>query len=170
MNSLYKQFPLKDSLYDPPISTFEPTKKENNVDNINTIPGSDICYFDCRIMPDYSLNEVKLQIEKFKKEIEKKFDVKMTLSYPQCVEAPDPTPADAPVAKSIQKAVYAVMRRRAKTIGIGGGTVAAFFREVGLSAVCWCTLDDTLHAPNEYCIIDNVINDAKVFAHIFLQK
>jgi len=36
---LYKKFPKKDRLYEPPISTFEPTKKENNVPNVNTLPG-----------------------------------------------------------------------------------------------------------------------------------
>ena len=59
MNELYKVYDKNDPLYDPPISTFEPTKKENNVDNINTIPGSDTVYFDCRILPDYSIEEIK---------------------------------------------------------------------------------------------------------------
>ena len=39
---LKKLFPKTDPLFDPPQSTFEPTKKEANVGNINTIPGEDI--------------------------------------------------------------------------------------------------------------------------------
>jgi len=39
---LRKLFPESDPLFDPPQSTFEPTKKEANVGNINTIPGEDI--------------------------------------------------------------------------------------------------------------------------------
>jgi len=38
LTQLYKIFPEKDSIFSPPTSTFEPTKKEANVPNINTIP------------------------------------------------------------------------------------------------------------------------------------
>lgn len=170
MNQLYDVFPNKEKLYDPPISTFEPTKKEKNVPNVNTIPGEDIIYFDCRILPSYSLKKIKNQINKFKNEIEKKFKVKIKVSFPQDVEAPAPTSADAPVVKAIKKAVKEVQGKDAKPLGIGGGTVAAYFRRAGLPAVCWSNLDDTLHGPNEYCKIENAINDACVFAHIFKQK
>ncbi len=170
MNTLYNLYDTNDPLFDPPISTFEPTKKEANVDNVNTIPGLDVCYFDCRILPKYTLSEIQKQIRLWADEIEREFGVTIRISYPQTVEAPPPTPPDAPVAAALKRAVQDVMGREAKTIGIGGGTVAAYFRQAGLPAVCWCTLDDTLHAPNEYCKIENVINDARVFAHVFLQE
>lgn len=170
MNQLYDKFNKKNPLYDPPISTFEPTKKEQNVPNINTIPGEDIIYFDCRILPSYSLETIKKQINQFKKEIEKKFKVTIEVSFPQHVEAPPPTPVDAPIVKAVKKAVKDIQGKTAKPIGIGGGTVAAYFRKAGLPAVCWSNLDDTLHSPNEYCKIENAINDACVFAHIFMQK
>ncbi|MGB2843917.1 MAG: M20 family metallo-hydrolase, partial [Candidatus Aminicenantaceae bacterium] len=54
LNKLYQAFPDRDQLFDPPISTFEPTKKESNVPNINTIPGEDIFYMDSRILPSYT--------------------------------------------------------------------------------------------------------------------
>jgi succinyl-diaminopimelate desuccinylase len=57
-----------------------------------------------------------------------------------------------------------------KAMGIGGGTVAALFRRSGFEAACWSRIDETAHQPNEYCIIDNMVGDAKVFAHIFLQE
>ncbi len=170
MNQLYDIFNKKDQLYNPPLSTFEPTKKENNVPNINTIPGEDIVYFDCRILPSYSLDTIKKQVSKFKKEIEKKFKVTIDVSFPQHIEAPPPTPIDVPIVKAVKKAVKDIQGKNAKPIGIGGGTVAAYFRKAGLPAVCWSNLDDTLHSPNEYCKIENAINDACVFAHIFLQK
>jgi succinyl-diaminopimelate desuccinylase len=56
-----------------------------------------------------------------------------------------------------------------KPVGIGGGTVAAYFRRSGFEAACWSRTDETAHQPNEYCVIDNMLGDAKVFAHIFLQ-
>ena len=38
-----------------------------------------------------------------------------------------------------------------------------------IPAACGSKLDETAHQPNEYCIIDNMVGDAKVFGHIFLQ-
>ena len=54
-------------------------------------------------------------------------------------------------------------------MGIGGGTVAALFRRAGFNAACWSRLDDTAHQPNEYSVIDNIVGDARVFAHLFMQ-
>ena len=170
MEELYSIFDKNDPLYNPPISTFEPTQKEANVPNINTIPGQDVFYFDCRVLPDYDLADVKKQIRVWVDEIEKQFGVSVDISYPQEETAPKATPADAPAAEALKLAIKSVTGKTGKAIGIGGGTVAAVFRHAGLPAVCWCTLDDTLHAPNEYCKIDNALSDAKVFAHIFLQK
>ena len=116
------------------------------------------------------IDPYKQRLDKKVKEIEQAFGVDITLTFPQEETAPDPTPADTPAALAIQKAVKEMTGKDTQTIGIGGGTVAAYFREKGLPAVCWATLDDTLHAPNEYSKIDNLINDAKVFAHIFMQK
>jgi succinyl-diaminopimelate desuccinylase len=46
--------------------------------------------------------------------------------------------------------------------------VGAVFRRHGIPAVVWSTMDDLAHQPNEYCVIDNMVQDAKVFAHVFL--
>ncbi|HHS13772.1 MAG TPA: M20 family metallo-hydrolase [bacterium] len=170
MNDLYRDFPDTDPLYDPPVSTFEPTRKMENVSNINTIPGSDIVFFDCRVLPRYSLENLKHQARTYADEIEKEFGVRISLGFPQDETAPDPTSPDAPAVQTLKKAIHEIHGKNAKAVGIGGGTVAAYFRRAGLPAVCWCTLDDTLHGPNEYSVIKNVLNDAKVFAHIFLQR
>jgi len=169
MNELYKVYDKNDPLYDPPISTFEPTQKEKNVDNINTIPGSDVFYFDCRILPDYPIEDVQKTIRSWADDIEKEFGVTVTLTYPQLESAPPPTPVDAPAVTALKRAIKELRSKDPITIGIGGGTVAAYFRRANLPAVCWCTLDDTLHAPNEYCSIKNVLEDARIFAHIALQ-
>ena len=55
-------------------------------------------------------------------------------------------------------------------MGIGGGTVAAFFRRAGLPAAVWCTVSDTAHQPNEYCLISNILTDAKIFACLYLDE
>jgi succinyl-diaminopimelate desuccinylase len=170
LNDLYKIYPGRDRLFDPPISTFEPTKKEANVPNVNTIPGEDIFYMDMRILPKFKVQDVERTIRTIAAGIEKKFKVKIHAEVQQKATAAPPTSPQAPVVLALKKAVKAVYRKDAKAMGIGGGTVAAIFRRGGFPAACWSKLDETAHQPNEYCIIDNMVGDAKVFGHIFLQE
>lgn len=169
LDQLYKIFPHKDPVFNPPISTFEPTKKENNVPNVNTIPGEDIFYLDCRILPQYKIEEVLTEIDKMVKETEAEFGVKIHYEFPQKEQAAPATPVDAPVVKAIEAAVKEIYNVEAKPMGIGGGTVAAYIRRMGFNAAVWCKTEETAHQPNEYTIIDNVLGDAKVFARIFMQ-
>lgn len=48
---LHEKYSEKDEYFDPPETTIEPTKKDANVDAINIVPGEDVIYFDCRILP-----------------------------------------------------------------------------------------------------------------------
>jgi succinyl-diaminopimelate desuccinylase len=169
LDGLYQQFRDQDPLFEPPISTFEPTKKEPNVPNINTIPGEDIFYLDCRLLPKFSIDEVEALIRKIAKRIENRFGVQITLEEQQRAPAAPPTSADAPVVKALRTAIREIYRVEATARGIGGGTVAALFRRAGYPAACWSKTDETAHQPNEYCQIDNMIGDTKVFAHIFMQ-
>lgn len=170
LNSLYELYPSEDPLFDPPISTFEPTKKEANVPNVNTIPGEDIFYFDCRIMPQYDIGEVQKKIRGMCDELEKEFGVKISFESPQREQAAPATPPDSPVVKTLEKAISKVYGVAAKPMGIGGGTVAAYFRREGYNAAVWAKIDELAHQPNEYCVIDNMIGDCKVFAHIFINE
>ncbi len=170
LNNLYKIFPDRDTLFDPSISTFEPTKKEPNVPNINTIPGEDVFYMDSRILPGYTIEEVTKAIKKMTTKIEKEFKVQVVIEEAQKAPAAPPTSAEAPVVQALKKAIKAIYGKEGKATGIGGGTVAALFRNADFEAACWSKVDETAHQPNEYCIIDNMLGDAKVFAHIFLQE
>ena len=58
LDDLHREFPRHNPLFRPPMSTFEPTRKEANVPNINTIPGKNVFYLDCRVLPDYDLDQV----------------------------------------------------------------------------------------------------------------
>lgn len=170
LNGLYNDFDKKDKVFDPEGSTFEPTKKEKNVDNVNTIPGEDIFYMDCRVLPDYPIESVISKVSGYAKEVEKKYGVKIELEFPQRADAAPATPIDAPVVKTLSKAAKEVYGVDPKPMGIGGGTVAAFFRKEGFHAACWTKLDESLHQPNEYCLISNMIGDCKVFANVFMQE
>lgn len=168
LRDLYRFFDRSDSLYIPPISTFEPTRKEANVPNVNTIPGDDVFYVDCRILPDYSLLEVMTRIRSMADEVEEAFDVTIDLVPVQAVEAPPPTDRNAPVVQALSDAIRDVYGVDALPGGIGGGTVAAHLREHGYPAAVWSRLEGRAHQPNESCSIANMIGNAKVFAHLFL--
>ena len=47
-----------DPLFQPPCCTFVPTRHEENVPNINSLPGKDVFYIDCRILPGISHDDV----------------------------------------------------------------------------------------------------------------
>jgi succinyl-diaminopimelate desuccinylase len=74
------------------------------------------------------------------------------------------TPVDSEVVKLLTKAIRSVRGIEASARGIGGNTCAAFFRKAGFHTAVWSTVDGVAHQPNEYAVIDNVIEDAKVFA------
>lgn len=166
---LYQIYDTRDELFDPPISTFEPTKKEANVPNINTIPGEDVFYMDCRILPQIALADVKATMREMADKIAGRFNVTIDFDDIQNVTAAPPTSVDSPVVLALQKAIREIYGIEGKPTGIGGGTVAAFFRKRQMQAACWSKIDETAHLPNEYSIIENMVGDAKVFAHIFLQ-
>ncbi|MCI0695806.1 M20 family metallo-hydrolase [candidate division KSB1 bacterium] len=170
LDALYKKFGKRDPMFSPPISTFEPTKREANVPNVNTIPGEDVMYFDCRILPNYKIAEVMKTIKALVKEVEKKFKVRIKISFAQHDQAAPPTSPEAPVVQAIIRAMKELRGRRPKPMGIGGGTVAAYFRRAGIPAAVWGTMAETAHSPDEYCLIKNILDDAKIFAHIFSQK
>ncbi|MGL4982879.1 MAG: M20 family metallo-hydrolase [Treponemataceae bacterium] len=161
LHKLEKDFDKRDDLFSPNRSTFQPTKKETNIPNINTIPADDIFYMDCRILPCYSLDIVRKEIKNRKEIIEEKYSVKVSIEELQAVESPA-TPESAQVVKKLSDAIRRVYEIEPKVIGVGGGTVAGVLRQAGFHAVVWATLNETAHQPNEYCEIKNLINDAKI--------
>jgi succinyl-diaminopimelate desuccinylase len=160
---LSKKFADHDTLFEPDYSTFQPTKKEANVPNINTIPGEDVFCMDMRILPRYPVTSVLAEIDSIKTGVEKKHGVTIEYTLPQCMES-KATQADAPLVKLLSKTITEVYGIKTHPVGIGGGTVGAYLRNEGIDSVVWCRIDDTAHQPNEYAIIANIIGDAKVMA------
>jgi succinyl-diaminopimelate desuccinylase len=166
---LHAEFSSSNQIFDPPQSTFEPTKHEANVQNINTIPGEEKFYFDCRILPNYSVESVMGAIATICRQVEEQFNVAISVAYPQIAPAAPATANDALVVKVLGAAIRQTKGIEPRLIGIGGGTVAALFRRRGIPAAVWSTIDNTAHAPNEYCKIENLVEDAKVFALLFVR-
>ncbi|MGC8577372.1 MAG: M20 family metallo-hydrolase [Thermoproteota archaeon] len=161
---LKSKYNIYDGLFDPPLSTFEPTKREANVENVNTIPGRDVFYFDCRVLPSYNVNEVLSNIKKLCSLYEQIYPVEVRVEEVAKSEAPPPTSIASEVVQRLKQSIKLVKGIEARAIGIGGGTCAAHFRRAGVQAAVWMTTDSTAHQPNEYCKVSNLINDAKVFS------
>jgi succinyl-diaminopimelate desuccinylase len=168
LDDLPREFPRHNPLFRPPMSTFEPTRKEANVPNINTIPGRNVFYLDCRVLPDYDLAQVIQRVRALATAAADKFGVSLEVETVQALPSAPPTAPDAPVVKALQRAVRQVYGREATPQGIGGGTVAAFFRKAGLPAAVWMTANDCAHQPNEFCFLSHLLGDAKVLAHVCL--
>ena len=165
---LSEKFPARDTLFEEPnYSTFEPTKQEANVPNINTIPGEDVFYMDMRILPRYPLKDVLAEIDRIKAEIAAKHRVTITGAVSQAVQS-KATPEDAPLVGLLKRAIGEVYGVSGRTLGIGGGTVAAPLRNAGISAAVWCRLEHTAHQPNEYAVMRHILGDAKVMALLML--
>ncbi|MEM4032817.1 MAG: M20/M25/M40 family metallo-hydrolase, partial [Zestosphaera sp.] len=153
-------------------STFEPTLWRSTSNAPNIIPGECEVVFDCRVLPNYSLDNVLRDAEDIAKELEGKHyrlvgSEKLPVIKVEVVErldAPPPTPPDSLIVKLLVRAVKELRGKEPKIGGIGGGTFAAYFRKLGIPAVVWSTIDETAHQPNEYSKIDNMIEDSKVMA------
>jgi succinyl-diaminopimelate desuccinylase len=164
---LSEKFPAQDPIFQPDYSTFQPTKKDANVPNINTIPGEDVFFMDMRILPRYPVKEVLAEIDRIKADVEARHKVTVAYTIVQSIES-KPTPPDSPLVKLLAGSVAEVYGTTPKPIGIGGGTVAAYLRNRGIHCAVWCRIDETAHQPNEYALIANILGDAKVMALLML--
>jgi succinyl-diaminopimelate desuccinylase len=170
LEGLYRRFDREDPVFDPPRSTFEATKVEAGVPNVNTIPGDHTFYLDCRVMPSYDLEEVLGFMREAAAEVDKARRTTTAIEIVTRQDAAPPTPVEAPVVQGLKRAVKAVYGVEGRAMGIGGGTVAAHIRRKGHAAAVWARMDETMHGPNEYAIVDNLLGDAKVFAHLLLAQ
>jgi succinyl-diaminopimelate desuccinylase len=161
---LHEKYSLIDEHFDPSGSTFEPTRKDKNVDAVNIIPAEDATYFDCRILPNYDAEKVLEDFKALARDFEKKTRAKISVTITQKTIAPKPTDPNSKMVIMLEKALHKIRGKTPKVGGIGGGTCAAYFREKGIPAVVWSTSDETAHQPNEYAIIQNILDDAKIFA------
>jgi succinyl-diaminopimelate desuccinylase len=161
---LHEKYSVKDDVFDVPESTFEPTKKDKNVDAVNIIPGEDVAYFDCRILPKYDVDEVLEEITRVTAEFEKKTGAAIKFEVLQKQVAPELKDGNSEIAALLKKAIKEDRGLDAIVGGIGGGTCAAFFRKVGVPAVVWSTVNEVAHQPDEYSKVQNMVDDARVFA------
>ncbi len=164
---LHDKYNSSNAIFDPQTSTFEMTKHEKNVESVNIIPGVEVSYLDCRVLPQYSLDEVIKDVKKIAS-AERYKAVSVLVEEFNREDAAPQTPSDAEVVQLLKDALKDLRDIDATTTGIGGGTCAAFFRAKGLPAAVWSTEDPVAHEPNEYARLRNIVEDAKVLAYLSL--
>ncbi|MBN1646418.1 MAG: M20 family metallo-hydrolase [Spirochaetales bacterium] len=171
LERLHALFPEADPLFDPPHSTFVPTRHEENQQNINTIPGRDIFYLDCRVLPGIHKAALEDRISAICRETEKEYDVTVSYSLTDSYISGKTDEHCLPV-RMLGKAIELTRGSAARLYGHGGGTMAAFLRNRGFDAVVWSTIAGMAHMPDEYCIIENCLADARTLAAftVFLQE
>lgn len=162
---LYSRYSNSDPLFEPvPASTFEPTKRIGNVDNVNTIPGTDEFYIDCRILPSYRLASVLADVRGVASLFSRYTGARIEVDVFRKSQAAPPTSPDAPVSRRLAESIRKVRGIEPKFVGIGGGTCANIVRKLGLQAPVWETECGMAHEPNEYSLVSNLVADAKVMA------
>jgi succinyl-diaminopimelate desuccinylase len=162
--TLNGRYAARDPLFNEPRSTFEPTKAEANVPNVNTVPGIDVQCFDCRVLPKYPLERVVADVGRVVRKHEKRTRASISLEVIQEAGAGPATPAESEAAALMAETVRRVVKVEPRFVGIGGQTVGNLFRKREIPTVVWSTVDDIPHEPNEYSRIKNLVGDAKVFA------
>jgi succinyl-diaminopimelate desuccinylase len=71
------------------------------------------------------------------------------------------------VVRALKNAIKQTRNIEAEVGGVGGGTVAAFFRQRGLAAAVWNSNSNNAHMPNECVDLEDICKDAQVFALIY---
>ncbi len=89
----------------------------------------------------------------------------------EIIERQDAGPATGPEAEIVrlmQRAIPLVTKVSTELVGLSGQTVGNIFREYGYPCVGWgCSeKESTAHQPNEYCVLSNLLMEAKAFSSI----
>ena len=170
MDRLRDRFSASDDLFDPPRSTFVPSKCEGNGYNINTVPGRQEFACDFRVLPQYPLDDVMAEMQAVAREVEKESGAKVEVSFIERTESAGKTSPDSEVVRRLSGAVKTVGGFIPEAIGIGGATCASPFRRIGLDAVSWSMIPGTGHDANEYIQVSDLMFDTKVYAVLFAGK
>ena len=162
-----ERFSMEDPMFMPSRSTFEPTKADMTVLNVNTIPGVWSFSMDCRILPCYKVEDVLETAKQVAERYAKATGAEIEVTERQRHVSGGQSSTDGKVYDVLRESARSVTGILPEPVGVGGATCANFFRLAGHDSYVWETGGGTLHGPNEYVEIDSIITDAKVFATVF---
>lgn len=164
ISDVERAFPIKNELFEPQRTTLTPTRHDANVPNINTMPGQDVFFVDCRVLPEYSLEQVFEALVALGVTIKEKYGVEVEFERINIEPSSMPTRVDSEVVQKLMCAVKSIYGVDCRAHGVGASTVACWIRKKGISAAVWSRVIPNYHMPNEATRISNNIGDAKVFA------
>lgn len=144
--------------------SFEPsqiviTDIRGGMEVTNVTPGKLKIMFNVRNSTQTSLEDIRTYIFDVLKELE------FTLTLSQSAK-PFVTNAHASIVKAVENALLHVKGRAPKLSTAGGTSDARFFGEFGIETIECGVLNDTIHAPNECCKMEDVNDLVKVFGHV----
>lgn len=152
-------------IFDYPYSSIEPTLVEANVPNINTIPGQHVFAFDCRILPQYNIDDVFADIKKIGIDIERRFGVNISYETPQYLQALPAVSEESETFRMMHAALTSWKGLGAIALGVGGGTCAYFIRKLGVDAVVCGKGPESAHKPNEHIFLEDLLEMTKLYIH-----
>ena len=167
LKQLETAFPEKDELFETPASTFTPTRHELNVAGVNIMPGRDVFWIDCRLLPGLDPKAVLAKATELVQTACADYGCTAVVEEGLLQKASKTAP-DAPVVRALAD-VLSREGKKPELRGIGGGTVAALLRHAGIPACVWSTIAECCHEPNEHSSIANTISDARIFARLALE-
>ncbi len=174
--ALETEFPARNELFSPPVSTFTPTKVEASSGGINVLPGEFVFSMDCRLIAG-TIAEGGNEAEALEKAVKKitaataeKTGTSIAVERLQAVTPAPQTPPDAPLVLALQRAVGAQWHGQALPKGIGGVTIASLLRAGGLEAVVWEKAAANGHEVDEKASVRNHLDQMRVFARLLFDE
>ena len=164
LSRLAERYPARNSKFRPDSSSFEPTRVGGTDCSVNTIPGYYEFYMDCRILPEYDMEEIVSFMQSVAKEHSERSGAQITMEMVQKNNFGKPSDPDTEQYRLFAESIRQARGFDVTAVGIGGGTCANFFRLKGMNAYVWGSDGGTLHQANEYVVIRTMVDDAKAFA------
>lgn len=166
LRALHEQFPLENTLFTPPFSTFTVTRPESASSQTNQIPGEFVFHMDCRLLSPYTPEQVMAALRELADAAEKRDKARIRIESIFSVPAFPGTAPNAPVVEALHRAVRAQLNVEPLPVGMGGITLATDLRARGLPVAVWSKTDSKGQDANESVPISALLDTAKVFARI----
>ncbi len=163
---LEERYCASDPIFRPDGSTFEPTRNMGCSGSVNMIPGYYEMYMDCRILPEYDIEEIVSFMRSVAAVHSERTGASIEVSVDQGVVSGRRSETDTADYRKFTESIKQARGIDVAAVGIGGGTCANFFRLKGMNAYVWGSDGGTLHQPDEYVVIKTMMDDAAAFAAV----
>lgn len=170
LQGLSERFPLEDRLFTPPFTTFAVTRPESPDTPINQIPGEFAFHLDCRLLAPYTSEQIMAAVREAADEAEKRDQVRIRIERLYSIPAVPGTDPEAPVVAALSRAVRDQLGLEPVPVGVGGITLAADLRSLGLPVAVWAKADSLGQHSNENISITALLSAAQVFARMLYDE